>query len=661
MSRADASALYLWLPALISLGLGVHLCVSHPLAPYSATIVFLCLFALLSRLPGAGVVFLPAVLPVLSLAPWTGWRVVDEFDLCVLAVIAAGYWRAARSRQAGALQVLMPLTALAALAAGFLWPGAGGYAGDAPLHDGLRVARSVLWTLLLLPLVRAHARSAAPQRASARFFAACAVGALAVSVAVLWERALFPGWFDFSTPYRTVALFWEMHQGGAALDAYLVLLAPLVVWAWRTMRTMRTKAASGCRAAVALFVLAFAYAVLTSFSRGVWGATLGGLFVLAALSWWRRRDGAGVAVAPCTLADVALVLAVSLEVVLVLGTGAFMEQRLANSENDLRGRWRHWRSGLGVLQAPQDWLFGVGPGQLPRRWLATPDAPRHSGALQWQRDGVLLSGPDARDAAAVRGAYYLTQRVPVPAGPPYRLRLEARSERTAEVAAQLCVQHLLYPAACRRIVLRVEAGDWRRIDALLGRPPGDGCAWLCAGRGVFMLAVRTPQATVEMRQASLVAADGEVLRNPRFADGLAFWYPLASANFRPWHIDNLYLEVLIETGLVGLLLFIALLIVVLRRLWRGYLGGDPLAAYYLASISALLALGLVVSVFDMPRAAMLFGLFLAYAWFDSLPAARAADDPACAGLTRGGEAGDDGEVRARGECRWTARARRAAP
>ena len=660
MSRADASAPYLWLPALLSLGLGVHLCVSHPLAPYSATIVFLCLVALLSRLPGGGVAFLPAVLPVLSLAPWTGWRVVDEFDLCVLAVIAAGCWRAARSRQAGALQVLMPLAALAVLAAGFLWPGAGrdtGGTGVAPLDDGLRVAKSVLWTLLLLPLVRAHVRSAAPRRAGARFFAACVVGALAVSVAVLWERGLFPGWFDFSTPYRTVALFWEMHQGGAALDAYLVLLAPLVVWAWRTMQTTQTTGAPWCRAAVALFVLAFTYAVLTSFSRGVWGATLGGLFVLAALSWWRRRGGADVAVAPCTLADVALVLAVSLEVVLVLGTGAFMEQRLANSENDLRGRWRHWRSGLAVPQAPQDWLFGVGPGQLPRRWLATPDAPRHSGALQWRRDGVRLSGPDARDAAAVRGAYYLTQRVPVPAGPPYRLRLEARSERTAEVAAQLCVQHLLYPAACQRIVLRVEAGDWRRIDAQLGWPPGEGCAWLCAGRGVFMLAVRTPQATVEMRQASLVAADGEVLRNPRFADGLAFWYPLASANFRPWHIDNLYLEVLIESGLVGLLLFIALLFLVLRRLWRGYLGGDPLAACYLASISALLALGLVVSVFDMPRAATLFGLFLAYAWFDSLPAARAADVPARAGPIRSSEAdeGDEGRGTAR------RRAQRAAP
>lgn len=91
-----------------------------------------------------------------------------------------------------------------------------------------------------------------------------------------------------------------------------------------------------------------------------------------------------------------------------------------------------------------------------------------------------------------------------------------------------------------------------------------------------------------------------MLRNGRFADGMAHWFAQARAYFVPWHIDNLYLELLIETGLSGLLLFVALLLAVIWRVWRAYLGGDPLAAYPLASILApLLALGLVVSVLDM--------------------------------------------------------------
>ena len=647
MPYARGGAALLRLFGLASLGLGVYLCVAHPLAPCGATLAFLALVGILLRSSSAGVVSLPAVLPVLSLAPWTGWRVVDEFDLFVLAVVAAGYWRAGRARRPArpSLFVLLLVVSvvLAAVAAGLRWPAPVGYASDAALLDGWRVAKSVLWTGLLWPLVRAHVR-ADRQRAGAAFFAACVLGAVAVSAAVFWERALYPGWFDFSTPYRTVALFWEMHHGGAALDAYLVLLVPPVVWAWRASYTPSR------RLLAAVLVLCFVYALLTSFSRGVWGAALGACLVLALLSAWRRAR-LGAAVAHSGFADVVLILAVVLEVALVLGTGAFMGQRLENAENDLRGRWRHWQSGIELLQTPRDWLFGVGPGQLPRRWPGAADAPVRSGTLQWQRDGarasVLLGGPSAPGAAAIGGTYFLTQRVDADVRQPYRVHLDVRSARTADLVVQLCIQHLLYPAACRQLPLHIAAGDWQRLDGVLSRPMAHGCSWLCAGRGVLMLTVRTPLATVEIGRVSLVAEHGDVLRNGRFADGMAHWFAQARAYFVPWHIDNLYLELLIETGLSGLLLFVALLLAVIWRVWRAYLGGDPLAAYPLASILALLALGLVVSVLDMPRVATLFGLFLAWAWCASASASRhrqrrglADDEPA---------AGCRGERRKKGE------------
>jgi hypothetical protein len=36
-----------------------------------------------------------------------------------------------------------------------------------------------------------------------------------------------PGLTNFASDYRTSALFWEMHVGGAALDAWLMLSFPL--------------------------------------------------------------------------------------------------------------------------------------------------------------------------------------------------------------------------------------------------------------------------------------------------------------------------------------------------------------------------------------------------------------------------------------------------
>ena len=67
-------------------------------------------------------------------------------------------------------------------------------------------------------------------------------------------------------------------------------------------------------------------------------------------------------------------------------------------------------------------------------------------------------------------------------------------------------------------------------------------------------------------------------------------------SFLPWHIDNLYLEILIETGLAGLFGFLALIFLIVRRLVKAYRQGNPLAAYFLSSIAGLMALGLLVSV-----------------------------------------------------------------
>ena len=55
------------------------------------------------------------------------------------------------------------------------------------------------------------------------------VGLLGVALATLWERLAFTGLLNLSTDYRTTALFWEMHVGGAALDGFLALTVPFAL------------------------------------------------------------------------------------------------------------------------------------------------------------------------------------------------------------------------------------------------------------------------------------------------------------------------------------------------------------------------------------------------------------------------------------------------
>ena len=86
------------LPAILGLAAasaGLALSTHYPTAPkvMSALFVFGC--AAFFAWPKAGLLVLPALLPLIGLAPWTGWITFEELDILVLAVAAGGYARKA--------------------------------------------------------------------------------------------------------------------------------------------------------------------------------------------------------------------------------------------------------------------------------------------------------------------------------------------------------------------------------------------------------------------------------------------------------------------------------------------------------------------------------------------------------------------------------------
>ena len=80
---------------------------------------------------------------------------------------------------------------------------------------------------------------------SERWRAGLVAGLVFASLAILWERLAFPGLLNFSSDYRTTALFWEMHVGGAALDGFLALTAPFAVREVLVARVRRAKDSGG--------------------------------------------------------------------------------------------------------------------------------------------------------------------------------------------------------------------------------------------------------------------------------------------------------------------------------------------------------------------------------------------------------------------------------
>lgn len=624
------------------------------------------------RWPRAWLFVVPAALPFASLAPWTGWIGVDEFDILLLATLAGGYarlaWRAGeRAPRLGlparAAVLALAATTLIALARGLADVGSaqlGWFQGYIEPLNSLRVAKSMLLALALLPLVRAatHADRAPAFR---RLAAGVLAGAAVVVVAVLWERLAYASLVDMTLPYRTTALFWEMHVGGAAIDACVVLATPFVVWAlWAAPSRWHWGAA-------ALFALFWAYAVLTTFARGAYlgcavallvlglmlpvtqaprwwlaargaasvvgvavllalvldewgyGAATFALVVLAAALWlaWRGRDDRRHR----SLAIGLLVLALVFEAVLVVGPETFMSQRARHSVHDYQSRTAHWARGLALMDGPADFLFGIGLGRLPAHYDRDAPGGEFPGRVSWVPHGdgeghVRIAGP--RQQAALGGRFGLTQRVPLAAG--YRLRLEMRNAGAVDIAANVCESHLLYVRACQWMWTRVPAGDgiaWRTLDLPLRGPPLSHGPAFAPRQGVLMLSVVNPGGVAEFDRVGLATRDGALpLANPSFARGLAQWWPAARTYYQPWHIDNLVLEVLIERGIVGALALFAVAGFVLRRLGRVDAAGgidEPAAAFIAAALCGVFALGLLSSVFDVPRVALLALLLAAMA------------------------------------------------
>ncbi|MBN8450684.1 MAG: hypothetical protein J0M13_17110 [Candidatus Accumulibacter sp.] len=257
--------------------------------------------------PLVGLALLPAALPVIGLMPWTGWLTVEELDLAVLAVAAGGYARlalrpppAATAAGATAMKGLLlfsfAVALIVSMARGFADAGGlnwGWWQGYHEPMNSVRVAKSFFLAILLVPLWRTQLR-ATPDRAERWLGTGLAGGLLMVAIPALWERWAHTGLANFSSDYRTTALFWEMHVGGAAFDGFLALTMPFAV------RELLRQVEPWRWALAAAAVVLGAYACLTTFSRGVYLAVPVGLVAMAGLQALSSRRIGTRAGAPVT-------------------------------------------------------------------------------------------------------------------------------------------------------------------------------------------------------------------------------------------------------------------------------------------------------------------------------------------------------------------------
>lgn len=293
---------------MLGFALGLFLALHYPLLPPLMVGVFAAGAVLFFIFPRVWLVAVPALLPLIGLAPWTGWIGTEELDLLVLAVAAGSYARVAyqtlrEPRHPGPssgkgearpnalvwfVVFLFAISTLVAMVRGM--QDAGSFDLDwfqgyhEPLNS-LRLAKPLFLALLLIPLWR-HAARRAPEVAEARLVLGLMLGLAGASLATVWERMAYTGLLNFSADYRTTGLFWEMHVGGAALDGFLALTVPFAIYTLLSDKHPQRWVLAIAIAAVA------GYSCLTTFSRGVYLAVPIGIALMLGLqAAQRRRSG----------------------------------------------------------------------------------------------------------------------------------------------------------------------------------------------------------------------------------------------------------------------------------------------------------------------------------------------------------------------------------
>ena len=248
--------------------------------------------------PASWLIIVPALWPVVDLAPWSGHFHVTESDALILATLAALGLREAfapppvtlRGRAPVKLTlaalVLFGLLAVSVVISGLrgLYPlpplDAAALVSYSSSLNALRVGKGFVLAFALIPFLHLAIRRDG-DAALERLTRGMMLGLGTCALAALWERLAFPGLTDFASDYRSTALFWEMHVGGAALDAWLMLCFPFAVLALSQARSAPGKA-------LALLVLGIgSYALFTTFSRIVYVALVMSLGLLGVLALMR--------------------------------------------------------------------------------------------------------------------------------------------------------------------------------------------------------------------------------------------------------------------------------------------------------------------------------------------------------------------------------------
>lgn len=597
--------------ALVAGATGVWL-LDFPVAPVALGLGLLAAACVVAWRPVLIWLLVPAALPLLDWAPWSGRLFFDEFDALLALLTAVAWWRSPPAHRSPPDRLLQ--LALLAVAASYAlgtvrallpWPGVSpdAFANLLGPFNALRVARGAAWALLLWALARRQ--QDAGLDIYRPFGGGLVLGLLGTVLFILWERAAFSHWADFSDGYRVAGPFSAMHTGGAYVEAFLVCTLPFLVSRMLPPAPWWRMALGGPLLGGGIYALA------VTFSRSGYAALALGLVVVLTMAPRQRGHRLSRWLGGAALAGLAA--AVAAPVML----GSFAQSRLATIHQDLGTREAHWARAYKLMDADTTTrLLGMGVGRFPAVDLLNSPPDTRSGSYR------LVAGQGRHHLQLGSGQpLYLEQLVSIEPHRRYRLQLRLRGGAPdAALTVQLCEKWLLSSAICAGTT--VAAGStgpgWTDLERWID--PGEvgaggdfGSVSQGLPRTVKLSFSLAGPAVVDLASIQLSAPDGRaLLQNGDFSQGMDHWFFTSDAHLA-WHAKMLPLALLFDQGLLGLLAMTGLLGLGLVRAGRAAWQGDGRAVPVFAALLSLAVVGVVDTLIDNPRFLMLWLLLCCFA------------------------------------------------
>lgn len=419
-------------------------------------------------------------------------------------------------------------------------------------------------------------------------------------------------------------------QGGyLALLGELFAVSAAIGLGYLAPRLDRRVWLSGMVAAPSLAVIAITHAQVSSKWGQVDGSTAVGYalmstLVLAGFGGWLGSRVRGV-VNVRGLCVAAVVVGLGMLVVVPSLFGSRMESRFSEVGSDFQTRYQHWSHALELMDPePMTWLFGMGLGRFPGVY-----------AYDWERDeggtfrfvrepgNVVLRLSGGKDLR-------FGQRLGLAAWEDYVMSFDYRTEAPrAMLYVRVCRRHIVRPYEwnpdCRVFERTVASsqGAWTHIDWPFNIGAlGDSV--LPLGRQFLLVEISNrrvydllsePPALVDFDNVEVLDNTGQNrLENGDFERGIDYWLPYYDFNHLPWHIKNVWVNVVFEQGGLGVLAFLGLVGYGLWRAWRYRWSEDGIPLVAWGAIWGFLAVGLVGTLMDVPRIMWLcfLVLFLVY-------------------------------------------------